>query len=64
MEDNIFYKNGKLFIVRTYFVNGNKRVEKYVYKNNLFVAYDENSDNRIEKYDKDSYYKYNNDKPK
>jgi hypothetical protein len=62
MEENRFYKNGKLFIVRTYFVNGNKIVEKYVYKNNSFVPYNENSDDHIEKYDKDSYYKSINDK--
>jgi hypothetical protein len=64
MEEKIFYENGKLFMIRTYFLNGNKRVEKYVYKNNSYVPYDENSAQHIEKYDKDTYYKYINNTQK
>jgi hypothetical protein len=52
MEENIFYENGKLFKICTFYLNGNKIVQKYIYENNLYLPYNENSAHYIEKYNK------------
>lgn len=48
----MFYENGRLFKICTFYLNGNKIVQKYVYENNLYLPYNENSFHLIEKSDK------------